>query len=191
MELILASRSPRRRELLKKAGFEFTVQVAEVDESRRPAESAQDYVKRTAREKALAVARAVPAGVRVLGADTAVVTAGQILGKPRDAADAVRMLRLLSGGTHYVITGVCVARAPKKIEALEHFATTVIFKPLSEDEIERYAASGEPLDKAGAYAIQGQAAKFVERVEGSIENVIGLPVEEVAGILKALAQGSD
>lgn len=189
MALILASNSPRRRELLRNAGIEFTAQPAQVDESRRTGESAADYVERLAREKALAVAQSSAPGDLVLGADTAVVTAGQILGKPKDAADATRMLRLLSGGTHYVVTGICVVRAPEKIEALERESSTVTFNPLTEEEIQSYVASGEPLDKAGAYAVQGLASKFIARVEGSFDNVVGLPVLRVVELLKSLQPG--
>ncbi|MDE3179063.1 MAG: septum formation protein Maf, partial [Acidobacteriota bacterium] len=155
MNLILASHSPRRRALLSGAGIGFTVQSAEVDESRRVSEAAADYVERMARLKALAVAPAVEEGTIVLGADTVVVAAGQVLGKPGNAADAARMLRLLSGGTHYVVTGVCIVRAPEKVVAVEHESTIVVFKPLSEEAIQTYVATGEPLDKAGAYGIQG------------------------------------
>ncbi|MGH9403628.1 MAG: Maf family protein [Terriglobia bacterium] len=186
MTLILASKSPRRRELLQKAGIEFVIQAAHVDESRQKGESAAAYVERLAREKALAVASSSAPGDLVLGADTVVVVAGHILGKPKDAADAARMLRLLSGGTHYVVTGICIVRAPAQVEALKHESSTVVFKPLTEEEIQSYVASGEPLDKAGAYAIQGRASKFVARVEGSLENVIGLPVAKVIELLGSL-----
>ncbi|HEX5482919.1 MAG TPA: Maf family protein, partial [Terriglobia bacterium] len=155
-------------------------------EARRQGESAEDYVRRLAREKALSVARAAPPGTLVLGADTAVVAAGQILGKPADAADAARMLRLLSGATHRVLTGVCVARAPEKVEALRRETTTVIFNPLTEEEIQRYVASGEPLDKAGGYGIQGLASKFARRVEGCFFNVVGLPVPLVYNLLSSI-----
>jgi septum formation protein len=186
MALILASNSPRRRALLQNAGIKFTVQAVQVDESLRTGESAVDYVARLAREKALAVARCSAPGDLVLGADTVVVTAGQILGKPKDAADATRMLRLLSGGTHYVVTGICIVRAPEKMEALERESSTVTFKPLTEAEIQSYVASGEPLDKAGAYAVQGLASKFIARVEGSFDNVVGLPVSRAVDLLKSL-----
>ncbi|MGH9397097.1 MAG: Maf family protein [Terriglobia bacterium] len=190
MVLILASHSPRRRELLENAGIKFTVQPAQVDESRRRGEAAADYVERMARDKALAAARRAPAGSLVLGADTAVVAAGQVLGKPKDAADAARMLRLLSGGTHYVVTGICIVRAAETIEALQHESTTVVFKPLTETAIQQYIRSGEPLDKAGGYGIQGLASKFVARVEGSFDNVVGLPVSRVVEMLRALQPGA-
>lgn len=149
-------------------------------------EAAADYVMRLAREKALTAAQAAAPGNPVLGADTVVVAAGEVLGKPKDAADAARMLRLLSGGTHYVVTGVCLVRAPDTVEVLQHEATTVVMKPLTEAMIQEYISSGEPLDKAGAYAIQGLASKFVARVEGNVDNVVGLPVARVARLLSAL-----
>lgn len=186
MALILASKSPRRWELLQKAGIEFAVQTAEVNESCQKGEPAANYVERLARDKALAVAQFAASRDLVLGADTAVVVAGQILGKPKDAADAARMLRLLSGGTHYVVTGFCIVRAPGEVVALRHASSTVVFKPLTAGDIQSYVATGEPLDKAGAYAIQGFASKFVQRVEGSLENVIGLPLAEVAELLRSL-----
>ncbi|MGH9450500.1 MAG: Maf family protein [Terriglobia bacterium] len=189
MTLILASRSPRRRELLGKAGIPFEVRPVTVDESLRRGEAAVNYVERVARDKALTVAQAAAPGSPVLGADTVVVAAGEVLGKPRDAADAARMLRLLSGGTHYVVTGVCLVRAPDTVEALLHEATTVVMKPLSEAMIQEYIRSGEPLDKAGAYAIQGLASKFIARVDGNVDNVVGLPVARVAKMLSALESG--
>lgn len=191
MKLILASNSPRRRELLEKAGIRFEIRGVDLDESPRRGEPAANCAERLAREKALAAAQNAPAGSLVLGADTVVVAAGQLLGKPEDAADAARMLRLLSGGTHYVLTGVCVVRAPGEVEALEHESTFVRFKPLSEAVIQEYVQSGEPMGKAGAYAIQGFASKFVERVEGDLDNVIGLPVASVKRILEAINTGGD
>lgn len=189
MNLILASNSPRRRELLEKAGFRFEVHGVDLDESPQRGEPAADYVKRLAREKALATAQNAPAGSLVLGADTVVVAAGQLLGKPKDAADAARMLRVLSGGTHYVVTGVCVVRAPADVEALQQESTVVRFKPLAEATIQQYVESGEPMGKAGAYAIQGLASKFVERVDGDLDNVIGLPVASVKRILDGIDAG--
>lgn len=189
MNLILASNSPRRRELLEKAGLRFEIHGVDLDESPRRGEPAADYVKRLAREKALAAAQHAPAGSLVLGADTVVVAAGQLLGKPKDAADAARMLRVLSGGTHYVVTGVCVVRAPADVEALQQESTVVRFKPLAEATIQQYVESGEPMGKAGAYAIQGLASKFVERVDGDLDNVIGLPVASVKRILDGIDAG--
>lgn len=166
----------------------FTVRPAAIDESLVKGESAIKYVERLAREKALAVAEISTPGDLVLGADTAVVTAGRLLAKPRDAADAAQMLRTLSGASHYVTTGYCLVRAPGKVEALSHALSLVVFKPLTGQEIQDYIATGEPLDKAGAYAAQGAASKFIDRVEGSLDNVIGLPVKEIAELLRSLGE---
>jgi septum formation protein len=168
MELVLASQSPRRSELLRSAGISFRVQAANIDETPLPGEAPVAYVRRLAREKA----EAVP-GELVLGADTVVVAGGQILGKPVNANDAIRMLLLLSGRRHEVITGFCL-KGPETITG--HDTTAVFFAPLTVDEIRAYVATGEPMDKAGAYAIQGLASRFVERIEGSYSNVVGLPV---------------
>jgi septum formation protein len=173
--LILASRSPRRAELLRSAGIEFAVAAADVDETPRAHEAAEDYVQRVAAEKALA-AEATPQDV-VLGADTVVVIDGLLLGKPVDAADAERMLRLLSDRRHEVITGICIRKASQVMR--DWAATKVWFNALSDGEIAAYIASGEPLDKAGAYAIQGLASKFIDRIDGSYSNVVGLPVSLV------------
>lgn len=171
MELVLASQSPRRSELLQSAGIPFRVEAAHVDETLLPGESPETYVRRLARDKA----EAVP-GELVLGADTVVVVDNQILGKPVDATDAVRMLRLLSGRRHEVLTGICL-KGRELI--LDHEITAVFFSPLTENEIRDYVATAEPLDKAGAYAIQGRASRFIERIEGSYSNVVGLPVAKV------------
>ena len=186
MRLILASASPRRREILAGAGFSFEVQPSSVDEEPLAGERAEDYACRVARDKALEVAARVAPDSLVLGADTIVVAGGRMLGKPADAADAARMLQILSGATHQVITGVSVVRAPAEVLAQAHESTSVSFRPLEEDEIADYVASGEPLDKAGAYGIQGLASKFVTRVEGCYFNVVGLPVARVYGLLKSL-----
>ncbi len=186
MQLILASSSPRRRELLRNAGFKFHVRPSGVREARRRGETAEEFSRRAAREKALDVAASSPRNSLVLGADTVVVIDGQILGKPAGRKDAARMLRLLSGSTHRVMTGVCVVRAPNRIEALKHELTLVTFRRLEEQEIRTYVASGEPLDKAGAYAIQGLASKFVTRIEGCYSNVVGLPVALVYDLLQPL-----
>ncbi|MCS7315874.1 MAG: Maf family protein, partial [Bryobacterales bacterium] len=180
--LILASQSPRRRELLQRAGFDFTVRPAGIDETWREGEDPESHVLRLAREKA----RAAPASETdiVLGADTVVVVDGEILGKPSDGEDAARMLRLLSGRDHCVLTGVCLKRGD--LELVEAERTLVRFLALSEEEIREYIASGEPMDKAGAYAIQGLASKFVERIEGCYFNVVGLPVARVYRMLKRL-----
>jgi septum formation protein len=172
---LLASASPRRAELLRAAGLSFEVRVAAVDEAVLPGESPEVYVRRVAEAKAGAVARLDPT-TPVIGADTAVVVDGQILGKPGDHDDAARMLRLLSGRSHQVLTGVCLVAARGGVEITRLAQTTVEFAPLSPDELDWYVASGEPLDKAGAYAIQGLASRFIERIDGSYSNVVGLPV---------------
>jgi len=186
MTVILASASPRRRELLRTAGIEFETISAHIDESRHGEETAEAYVRRLASEKAFSVAQACPTGRVVLAADTTVEINGEILGKPEGAEDAVRMLRLLSGATHRVLTGVCLVCAPARLHALEVETTAVTFRRLDEDEIQGYIATGEPFDKAGAYGIQGLASKFVTRVEGCFFNVVGLPVARVYGLLKSL-----
>jgi septum formation protein len=185
--LILASSSPRRQELLRNAGFEFEVDPSSVPENLLPGEAPEALVRRLAREKAREVAARSPAGSLVLGADTAVVVDGAVLGKPTDAEDASRMLRMLSGRSHRVLTGECLVRAPGRLEALEHSSTLVWFRDLSEAEIQGYVSSGEPMDKAGAYAIQGRAARFVTRIEGCYSNVVGLPVSLVDEVLRRVS----
>jgi septum formation protein len=170
--LILASSSPRRAELLRAAGITFIVRAADVDETIRPHELPRDYVVRLSREKARAVARD---NELTLGADTTVVINGEIAGKPVDPEDAERMLRALSGRWHEVLTGVTLARADQTLSAIA--STRVKFAQLSDAEINWYVSTGEPMDKAGAYAIQGYASIFVERIEGSYSNVVGLPVQ--------------
>jgi septum formation protein len=179
MTLTLASRSPRRRELLHQLGIALTVAPAGTDETPRSGEGARDYVRRVARDKA----RAVP-GDTVLGADTVVVLETAILGKPRDEDDARRMLRALSGRTHEVLTAVCVRRGGTE-ETLD-VRSAVRFASLTETQIAWYVATGEPLDKAGAYAVQGRGGAFVDSVEGSISNVIGLPLLETLSLLGRL-----
>jgi septum formation protein len=169
--LILASSSPRRAELLRAAGIVFTVRAADVDEAIMPNESPGDYVLRLSREKARAVAQGHELA---LGADTTVVINGEIMGKPADAEVAGRMLRALSGQWHEVLTGVTLARADRILSAVS--STRVKFAELSDAEIEWYISTGEPMDKAGAYAIQGRASLFIEGVEGSYSNVVGLPM---------------
>jgi septum formation protein len=169
LKLILASKSPRRAELLSAAGIEFEIRAADIDETPRPGESPRDYVLRIAEEKARAID-----GELVLAADTTVVLGGEIMGKPADAADAARMLRALSGRHHEVLTAIALKRSDQLETDLA--STAVWFAPLSEEEIAGYVASGEPMDKAGAYGIQGLASKFVDRIEGSYSNVVGLPV---------------
>ena len=188
--LVLASASPRRKELLRNAGIPFTVQAADIDESPREGESPRDCAERLAREKALAVFRTRPHD-HVLGADTIVVVDNAILGKPRDPADAARMLRLLSGRTHAVITGVCLVGAvasgqspvASKTETASE-TTLVTMNDLSDTEIREYIATGEPMDKAGAYAIQGLASRWIPRIEGDYGNVVGLPVALVYRMLR-------
>jgi septum formation protein len=180
--LILASQSPRRKEILERAGIPFSVRVSGVPEERLPDECALDYVKRLARTKAEAVERQ-PHEV-VLGADTVVVLEGHVLEKPVDHKDARRMLELLSGREHSVITGICLAHSQGFIS--DHAETLVCFEVMSPAEIAEYVATGEPLDKAGAYAIQGYASKHISRIEGCYFNVVGLPVSLLYRHLKAL-----
>ncbi|MBZ5676874.1 MAG: Maf family protein [Acidobacteriia bacterium] len=182
LPLILASQSPRRRELLATAGILFTVRAREVEEVRATGEAADAYVRRLAYAKAEAAWE--DREEIVLGADTVVVLGQEVLEKPRDAADARAMLRLLAGREHTVITGICL-RHPGGVQ-VDSTATRVHFAPLTDAEIDAYVASGEPMDKAGAYAIQGLASKFVERVEGCYFNVIGLPLSQVYRYLKTL-----
>ena len=181
--LVLASRSPRRSEILRQAGIPFTVRVSDVDESVLPGESPGAYVQRLAEAKAMAVTAGQ--GDIVLGADTTVVISGEILAKPADARDAHRMLALLSGRRHEVLTGICMRRGARA--TCDCVTTAVVFAELSEREIAEYVASGEPMDKAGAYAIQGLASKFVERIEGDYFNVMGLPVALVYRRLREAA----
>jgi septum formation protein len=180
---VLASASPRRQELLRNAGISFTVQAADIDETPLADEKPEQCARRLAREKALAVARLRPQD-RVLGADTIVVVNGAILGKPGDAAEAARMLRLLSGRTHEVITGVCLMESGASEGSTASETTRVTMNELSDAEIQEYVASGEPMDKAGAYAIQGMACRWIPRIEGDYSNVVGLPVALVYNLLR-------
>ncbi len=180
--LVLASQSPRRQDLLRQAGIPFRAQPAAVVERPLEGEDARQHVERLARAKAEAVS-AEPGDI-VLGADTVVVVDGQILGKPADAADAARMLRLLSGREHQVVTGICLRQGSRVITDAE--TTTVRFVPLTEEDIGTYLASGEPMDKAGAYAIQGLASRFIGRLEGCYFNVVGLPLALVYRHLRRL-----
>jgi len=178
MDLTLASQSPRRRELLAQLGLTFEVRPAQADETPHPAEDARAYVLRVAQAKA----RAVEASGVVLGADTAVVLDGRILGKPSDAGEAADMLRALSGREHQVLTAVC-ARGAGRQESL--VVTSVVeLAPVSEQQIAWYVASGEPFDKAGGYAVQGLAGAFVSAVRGSVSNVVGLPLAETIALLE-------
>ena len=181
--IVLASASPRRQELLRNAGIRFTVQPADIDERVQPGESARDCAERLAREKALAVFRKHPQDF-VLGADTVVTIDCLILGKPRNNADAARMLRMLLGRTHSVITGVCLAKGSSKVWVGSE-STLVTMCEISEEEIRDYVAGGEPMDKAGAYAIQGRASRWIPRIEGDYSNVVGLPVALVYSMLKS------
>ena len=178
--LVLASQSPRRREILRQAGLDFEVRIPGVEERQIPGEAPGAYVLRLAVEKARAVAGA-PAEF-VLAADTTVVCDEHVLEKPHSVEDAARMLRLLSGREHAVLTGVCLLHDGIERAAAE--STRVIFSELSAAEIEAYAASGEPLDKAGGYAIQGLASKFIPRIEGCYFNVVGLPISLVYRLLR-------
>jgi septum formation protein len=181
--LILASASPRRQELLRNAGITFEVQPADVPEERNPGELPVAFAERMAHEKAKAVWLRSPApGTLVLGADTIVVVDGAVLGKPCDAQDAARMLRLLNGRVHQVTTGVCLIG--DGVASTRSETTQVTMEALSEAEIQDYVATGEPLDKAGAYAIQGMASRWIPRIEGCYFNVVGLPVPLVNRMLK-------
>jgi len=183
--LVLASHSPRRREILTQAGIEFVVRAAVVDETPLAGETPREHVLRLSRLKAEAVAAAP--GEIVLGADTVVVAGGKLLGKPSSRQEAAWMLRQLSGTEHEVLTGVCLRTDSRLLQ--DTASTRVWFLRLSEEEIADYVATGEPMDKAGAYAIQGRASKFVEKIEGCFFNVVGLPVALVYNRLKELTTG--
>lgn len=197
--LILASASPRRRELLAQAGYVFEVEAADVDERVRTGETPSGYVKRLAEEKAKAVfgkyedstltdkaSKDGAPGLMVLGADTTVVCDGEILAKPADAADAMRMLRRLSGRMHEVLTGVAVATACGVVSGVE--TTAVTFSEIPEVELAAYCATQEPMDKAGAYGIQGYAARWVPRIDGDYFNVMGLPIARVVRLIDEAAK---
>jgi septum formation protein len=202
MRLILASASPRRAELLRAAGYAFDVVVADVDESIRPGESPATYVRRLAAEKSAAAQSQVvsgfsrtgegpPEGGRhlqvILGADTTVVVDGEILGKPRDDRDGAMMLRRLSGRTHQVLTGVSLRQGAYELGRVE--TTDVAFRALTDEDVAWYVASGEGRDKAGGYAIQGLASRFIQRIDGSYSNVVGLPVACIAELLPEIRHG--
>ena len=182
-DLILASASPRRQCLLRQLGLSFTVVPADLAEAPAAGETPAAYVVRVAREKAAAVARRFPQAL-VLAADTIVVLDGEILGKPQSAADARRMLARLSGRQHTVLTGLALLRSCPELMLCDTVSTRVRFRELHCEEIAHYVASGEPLDKAGAYAIQGDAAAFVAAIEGCYTNVIGLPRRRTAALLR-------
>jgi septum formation protein len=183
--IILASASPRRAEILRTVGWPFEAWPADIDESRRAGENAWTYVERVARAKADAVAlRAL--GATVLGADTVVVVENEILGKPRDDEDARRMLRLLQDRWHQVLTGVAIINGETGTSQIAHEVTEVRFAAMNEDEIGWYVATGEPMDKAGAYAIQGRGARFVKEIRGDYFNIVGLPVRLLYELLSGV-----
>ncbi|HEX3558352.1 MAG TPA: Maf family protein [Pyrinomonadaceae bacterium] len=186
--LVLASSSPRRAEILRAVGWPFEALPADVDETRRAGEPPEDFVRRLAREKAEAVAATRLFGL-VLGADTTVVVGGEILEKPRDEMDARRMLRLLSGRWHEVLTGVALVRAEAGRAVVGVERTRVHFAEMSGAEIDWHVETGDVLDKAGAYAVQGRAALFIERIEGDYWNVVGLPVRLVYGLARGAMEG--
>jgi len=182
--LVLGSASPRRAQLLRELGAEFAVRASGSPEIRAAGESAGEFALRTAREKGATVAGQGSAAW-VLSADTIVVIDGDVLGKPRDADDARAMLRRLSGRAHEVLTAVVLTPPENRSPPAEILVRTAVeFRSLSDDEVDAYIATGEPFDKAGAYGIQGAAAPFVARVEGSYSNVVGLPVDEVRALLE-------
>lgn len=191
-KLILASKSPRRVEILRKAGFTFEVRATDIDESPRGRESARTHVLRLAGEKARAVAEQLDENSRavVIGADTVVVIGGKILGKPSDVREARSMLRLLNGKTHQVLTGVSIVSMHDKRELNRVESTRVHFLKLSKKEIEDYIHTGEPFDKAGGYGIQGIAGRFIDRIDGCYFNVMGLPISLVWTMLRQLGVAS-
>ncbi len=184
MKIVLASGSPRRKELLEMMGLEFEICPAKSEESVEPGLSAEETVMSLARAKAREVAAAFPAGTAVIAADTIVWAEGKILGKPKDRNDAVQMLEMLSGRTHSVFTGICVICDDVTVVGAEE--TEVCFRRLSRREIETYVETGEPMDKAGAYGIQGKASVFVEGIKGDYFNVMGLPLCRLGEILKTI-----
>lgn len=189
LPLILASASPRRRDLLARSGVAFEVRPAAIVERRLPDEAPEACARRLAAEKALSVARGV--GSRpprlVLGADTIVVLDGELLGKPEDVEDAVRMLLALSGRRHRVVTAVAVADSASLTVTVETVTSDVSMRRAGEAELRAYVATGEPLDKAGSYALQGEGGRLIERVEGSETNVIGLPLDETLALVRAVS----
>jgi septum formation protein len=189
MKLILASSSPRRAEILRDAGIAFETCATQIDETARPGETAYAMVARLAEAKARAAAAQVAAATSeciIVGADTTVELNGEILAKPRDSTHAREMLSLLSARTHRVLTGVFLLRLPDNAERSAVESTSVTFAPLFEKEIDAYVSSGEPLDKAGAYAIQGVAGRYVRRIEGCYFNVVGLPLARLYALLREL-----
>ena len=183
-KLVLASSSPRRAEILRAVGWPFEAVSTNTDEARAPDEGAVPYVRRLARAKAEAAASRRESGL-IIGADTVVVIEGEILGQPRDDDDARRMLRLLSGKWHEVLTGVALLRAePNGRGVVDHAITRVRFGEMSDEEIEWYVATGEPMGKAGAYAVQGRAALFIDEIQGDYFNIVGLPIRLVYELSK-------
>jgi septum formation protein len=194
MNLILASSSPRRAEVLRDAGIAFEVCATQIDEARRPGETARTMVARLAEAKARATALQAGRSGRtciVIGSDTAVALDGEIFGKPRDAGHAREMLATLGGRTHQVVTGIFLLRLPDGSTRSAVESTSVTFAPLEREEIETYAATGEPLDKAGAYAIQGRAGPYITRIEGCYFNVVGLPLARLHALLHELGWRGD
>lgn len=188
MKLILASSSPRRAQLLRDAGVTFEVCAPQVDEAQHPNETAEKMVARLAEAKAQEAAELVRERFRgiIVGADTAVELDGKLFGKPRDAVDAFAMLTTLSGRTHLVLTGICALRVPDNTTRSAVEKTAVTFAPLDGKEIKAYVASGEPFDKAGGYAIQGRAGRYIPRIEGCYFNVVGLPLARLDTLLSDL-----
>jgi septum formation protein len=176
-KIVLASKSPRRAEILRAVGWEFVALAADIDETRMASEDAVSYVERLAQQKAETIANTTSDSELVVGADTVVLIEGEIIGQPRDDEDARRMLKLLSGKWHEVLTGLALVRAgnPPRV-LLDHETTRVRFCTMSAAEIDWYVATGEPCDKAGAYAIQGRGAVFIEEIQGDYFNIVGLPV---------------
>src|SRR5216683_3000168 len=189
MKLILASSSPRRAEVLRDAGIAFEIHATQINEAEFPSETANTMVARLAEAKARAAAAQIGAGAHdsfILGADTSVELDGEILGKPLDSAHARKMLAKLSGRTHHVLTGIFLLRLPGSATRAAVESSAVTFAPLGEKEIEAYVATGEPLGKAGAYAIQGLAGRYVPRIEGCYFNVVGLPLARLYVLLREL-----
>jgi septum formation protein len=194
LRIILASSSPRRAEILREAGIVFEISPTQIDESPLPGENARSMVLRLAEAKAREAAAQLDAGSGeyiVIGADTTVELDGEILGKPRDSAQAREMLAMLSGRTHHVLTGIFLLRLPGNATRAAVENSAVKFAPLSENEIDAYAATGEPLGKAGAYAIQGLAGRFIPKIEGCYFNVVGLPLARLYGLLRELGWRDD
>ena len=185
-KLILASSSPRRAEILRTVGWPFEACPVDIDETRKLHEEAASYVERLAQEKARSAARVLAGGSTIIGADTVVVIDAEILGKPRDGDDARRMLRQLNGHWHQVLTGVAVINGTPSEIRVAHETTEVKFATISEEEIDWYVTSGEPLDKAGAYAIQGLGSRFIEGIRGDYFNIVGLPVRLLYQLVTAM-----